>query len=58
MLWLVLVCMDVGYTVVMSVGRVCSVEVRSEKNGVGETARSKKMNRAFLRRQSMATNWR
>ena len=32
-LWLV--CMDVGYTVVMSVGRVCSVKVRSEKNGVG-----------------------
>ena len=33
MLWLV--CMDVGYTVVMSVGWVCSVKVRSEKNGVG-----------------------
>ena len=43
MLWLV--CMDVGYTVVMSVGRVSSVKVRSEKNGVGETARSKRMNR-------------
>ena len=56
MLWLV--CMDVGYTVVTSVGRVCSVKVRSEKNGVGETARSKRMNSAFLRRQSMATNWR
>ena len=48
MLWLV--CMDVGYTVVMSVGRVSSVKVRSEKNGVGETARS---NSAFLRRRSM-----
>ena len=36
MLWLV--CKDVGYTVVMSVGRVCSVKVRSEKNGVEETA--------------------
>ena len=54
MLWLV--CMDVGYTVVTSVGRVCSVKVRSEK--VGETARSKRMNSAFLRRRSMATNWR
>ena len=50
--------MDVGYTVAMSVGRVCSVKVRSEKNGVGETARSKRMNSAFLRRRSMATNWR
>ena len=48
----------VGYTVVMSVGRVSSVKVRSEKNGVGETARSKRMNSAFLRRQSMAANWR
>ena len=56
MLWLV--CMDVGCTVVMIVGRVCSVKVRSEKNGVGETARSKRMNSAFLRRRSMATNWR
>ena len=36
MLWLV--CMDVGYTVVMSVGRVSSVKVRFEKNGMGETA--------------------
>ena len=35
-----LVCMDVGYTVVMSVGRVSSVKVRSEKNGVGETIAS------------------
>ena len=35
--------MDVGYTVVMSVGRVCSVKVRSKKNGVEETARSKRM---------------
>ena len=26
------------YTVVMSVGWVCSVKVRSEKNGVEETA--------------------
>ena len=56
MLWLV--CMDVGYTVVMSVGRVSSVKVRSEKNGVGETARRKRMNSAFLRRRSMAANWR
>ena len=56
MLWLV--CMDVGYTVVTSVGRVCSVKVHSEKNGVGETARSKRKNSAFLRRRSMATNWR
>ena len=56
MLWLV--CMDVGYTVVMSVSRVSSVKVRSEKNGVGETARSKRMNSAFLRRRSMAANWR
>ena len=45
MLWLV--CMDVGYTVVMSVGRVSSVKVRSEKNGVGETARSKRMKQRF-----------
>ena len=37
-----------------SLGRVCSVKVRSEKNGVGETARSKRMNSAFLRRRSMA----
>ena len=51
MLWLV--CMDVEYTVVMSVGRVCSVKVRSEKNRVGETARSKRMNSAFLQRRSM-----
>ena len=56
MLWLV--CMDVGYTVVTSIGRVCSVKVRSEKNGVRETARSKRMNSTFLRRRSMATNWR
>ena len=53
-----IVCMDVGYTVVTSVGRVCSVKVRSEKNGVGETARSKRMNSTFFRRLSMATNWR
>ena len=37
---------------------VSSVKVRSEKNGVGETARSKRMNSAFLRRRSMAANWR
>ena len=43
-----IVCMDVGYTVVTSVGRVCSVKVRSEKNGVGETARSKRMNSTFF----------
>ena len=48
----------IGYTVVMSVGRVSSVKVRSEKNGMGETARSKRMNSAFLRRRSMAANWR
>ena len=31
--------------------------VFGEERG-GETARSKRMNSAFLRRQSMATNWR